>query len=576
MDNILLTSAGFKYRLAIYIGFIAFWLAITSTALGQSSRGRSGYSPPVDSVLIPSGNFAEIRPNHFHSGIDIKTGGKIGWPVYAAERGYISRAKISSYGFGKVLYINHPGNVTTVYAHLHAFTGTIADTLQSLQKHLSSFEVEIFPPFNKFEIQKGQLIGYTGSSGSSFGPHLHYEYRHTQSQKPYDPGIAGFIPVDTIKPQFEDIVIYIPGEFNGLFGAERFLIDPLDIAENDTIAINANNFFVGFSFIEKANRSENRLGLKSYKLYANNDLSFSCSVDSFLYSETRFSNSLIDYSYRKLKKKTILLCYKMPGNKLPYVSSNEDVFEIGVDEVVKMNITIEDRAGNLNDIEFYVKNGNNSHSSPGICFADAGVKVNNKKNFKYRKKDIQLRISAYSTYENIRINVSQGYIDTSKSNYTYRVGNQEFPLHKNYELKIKYPVNDPKTSIVYLSDNDSIWLKSKYVKTKLETKTRHLGDFIILRDTIAPPPPKKYITGLDSIVNKRFISFKVYDNLSGVGALSGTLNGNPIIVEYNAMHHRAVIYFDSIKQEQSYTLKLQITDNAGNKNEFSHFFEDSR
>jgi len=360
-------------------------LIFSHITLGQQTRGRTWASPPIDSLLVLSGNFGEPRNNHFHSGIDIKTNGKVGWPIYSADQGNVSRIKVSSGGFGKVVYIDHPGNITSVYAHLHAFSGSIAELVRSKQIKNGSFEVEIFPEPGTLKVTKGEKIGLTGNSGSTRGPHLHYEYRATDTQKPFDPGLMGIQPPDTISPKFGKIFLYRPGEFNGIFGSERIELDAKELNNGDTINMNFDAAFVGFTFEEKANGAENLLGLRSYELLLNDEQQFNFLVDSFSYSETRFVNSLIDYSYYRSNKQFAFICYRLPGNELPHITSGNPVITFEKDSIAKISIRITDRSNNRNHLNLYIRKTNQKHHTT-ICLDDGGVKVKHGNKNPYRAR----------------------------------------------------------------------------------------------------------------------------------------------------------------------------------------------
>jgi len=155
--------------LRILLVFVTFQLQ------AQNSIPQNYFSKPLDIPLILSGSFGELRNNHFHSGLDIKTQQRSGIPIYAPADGYVSRVKVGHYGFGKALYIKHPNGYTTVYAHLQKFQGAIQHYVKDNQYKKESYEIELFPEASLLTVKKGDIIGYTGNSGSSGGPHLHYE-----------------------------------------------------------------------------------------------------------------------------------------------------------------------------------------------------------------------------------------------------------------------------------------------------------------------------------------------------------------------------------------------------------------
>ena len=173
----------------------------------QTPYPQDYFSSPLDITLVLSGTFAELRSNHFHSGLDIKTGGKQGLKTYAAASGYVSRIKISRYGYGKALYITHPNGYTTVYAHLQKFSSTIEAYVKKQQYKQETFEIELFPKAEDLKISAKEIIAYTGNTGGSGGPHLHFEIRDKQ-ERPMNPMLFGFDIKDTTKPMVYELFGY--------------------------------------------------------------------------------------------------------------------------------------------------------------------------------------------------------------------------------------------------------------------------------------------------------------------------------------------------------------------------------
>ena len=172
-----------------------------------------------------AGTMGELRSSHFHAGLDIKTGGQTGWPVYAAADGFINRIKISNGGYGHALYMVHPNGTTTVYAHLSKYNDNIAEYVLNEQYEQQSFEIQLFPERDQFEFKKGDIIGYSGNTGSSSGPHLHFEIRD-EDQRILDPLAFRFDEIkDEIAPQAKSIAfVTLDGNsrVNGMYGRYEF------------------------------------------------------------------------------------------------------------------------------------------------------------------------------------------------------------------------------------------------------------------------------------------------------------------------------------------------------------------
>ncbi|MDO8897816.1 MAG: M23 family metallopeptidase, partial [Bacteroidales bacterium] len=199
-----------------------FTLVILLTSLigkGQQQSAKTNFRPPMDLTIFLSGTFGEMRSNHFHSGIDIRTQGVEGHLVFAIEDGFVNRVAVSAVGFGKVVYLSHPktGHVS-VYAHLQRFNKEIGQYVKNQQYKNESFSVNLFPESNLLPVKKGDLIGYAGNSGSSGGPHLHFEIRDGATQEVLNPLDFGFKTKDFIRPNISRLAIYPEGDKSRING----------------------------------------------------------------------------------------------------------------------------------------------------------------------------------------------------------------------------------------------------------------------------------------------------------------------------------------------------------------------
>ena len=190
----------------IYLLFIALLVGIMNV---QAQHYPVNYFiTPMDTPLYLSAPFGSLRDNHFHSGMDIRTFEKEGLPVYAVADGYVSRIKVSAVGYGKAVYINHPNGYTSVYAHLLKYEGAIANHIKSIHYLEQKFELDNFPTKDLIKIKKGEIIGWSGNSGGSTGPHLHFEIRDTKREESINPQLFGIPGVDLFKPTLKRLVIY--------------------------------------------------------------------------------------------------------------------------------------------------------------------------------------------------------------------------------------------------------------------------------------------------------------------------------------------------------------------------------
>ena len=271
--------------------FLFYLLLITNVLGAQNQSNYPIYPNPVKIPIYLSATFGELRTNAFHAGIDIKTNGKTGYRVYAVADGYVSRIGVSPYGYGYVVYVTHNDGFMSVYAHLEGFNDKIGKYVRKKQYESKSFKQNLFLEKGEIPVKVGDILGYSGDSGGSGGPHLHYELRDAQ-QHPVNPYLFGFKVNDKIKPIINGFAVY-PTEQSSVNGSDyNAYFKPVD---NQEIKVNGKVYF-GISTCDQADGANNKNGVYSIDLYADNRLIFNILFDEYSYDETRYINSLIDYS----------------------------------------------------------------------------------------------------------------------------------------------------------------------------------------------------------------------------------------------------------------------------------------
>ncbi len=289
------------------------------------------YYPPVDFRMLLSGTFGELRGNHFHSGIDIKTEGVEGQKVYSIADGYISRIKVSAWGYGKALYITHPDGNTSVYAHLKRFSKLINNYVIENQYKKERFEIQLYPLKDKFVIKKGEMIAFSGNTGGSSGAHLHFEIRNTKTEQPINPLQFGFDITDDIHPIINKIKMYsIDGgtiDGNSIDKSFKLKRNGVGYTLGESIPIVKGKIAFSISTYDKLNDSYNRNGVYDIKLLVDNTLIYHLQMNEFSFSESRFINAHIDYKEKQINQTKYHRCYKLPNNKL---SIYKQILEKGI------------------------------------------------------------------------------------------------------------------------------------------------------------------------------------------------------------------------------------------------------
>jgi murein DD-endopeptidase MepM/ murein hydrolase activator NlpD len=343
--------------------FFLILALITGKAFCQQNYPQNYFLFPIKpgQTNLLSGGMGELRSNHFHGGIDVKTDGKIGLPVYASAEGYVSRIKVSSFGYGNVLYITHPNGYVTVYAHLDKFKSEIADFVLRNQYMKESFDIELFPEKTELLIKKGEVIGLSGNSGSSGGPHLHYEIRDTKDRL-FHPLLFGFKEVkDTIAPVFDRINIRpfgIDSRVDGQFGPTEYKPArtgrqykiPATINVNGTIGIQIKAF-------DQANANSNRYGITCYKVMLDEQEIFSHDIRTVTFDENKYINVHIDYEIYMSRGVRFEKCYIADGDKLSTYKADVNSGKITLqdDKVHVVKIKIYDVFNNSSTLSFNIK-----------------------------------------------------------------------------------------------------------------------------------------------------------------------------------------------------------------------------
>ncbi|SHL83341.1 Peptidase family M23 [Flavobacterium flevense] len=559
-----------------------FFLLISRAVIAQNTYPKDYFQAPLDIPMQLSGNFGELRPNHFHAGFDFRTLQKEGLEVHAAADGYVSRIKISPFGNGKAIYINHPNGFTTVYCHLQNATGAIADYIKKAQYKEQSFEVEMFPKANELVVKKGQLIALSGNTGSSQGPHLHFEFRDTKTEKIINPMLFGFDKnfKDTKKPIISALYVYPVGGAT-VNKSKRPLLLNVNLQKDGTYLASKvlSNGKIGFGITadDYDNNSFNKNGVYKVQSYLNGKAVFGYQFDTYSFDEMRYINALIDYSrYRKSYQRVQKLFMTNPFN-LSIINTDADNGIVKVSPNINLVYRIEvgDFFGNTTTINIPI--GFDS-SSPVI--EEEAIRSNYfvkaKTDNIFSKDNITVTFPAKTFYEDFAMNFAvNGNVLT--------LHDDSVPVHSSFEIAIE---NDKYTeeqkSKVYIADvssNGKLGYNSTVVKGSVYTaRVRSLGKYTLGIDTSKPTIAiAKSIEGR-WLSNEKKIQLTISDTGSGIKTYNGYLNGNWILFEYDTKTRKITHYFeDALVAEGANDLKVVVTDQVGNSTTFeTRFFRSQK
>ncbi|WP_297868422.1 M23 family metallopeptidase [uncultured Flavobacterium sp.] len=531
-------------------------------------------------LLIPldlSGSFGELRSNHFHSGLDFKTKGVEGLPVYAAGDGYVSRIKISVFGYGKAIYITHPNGYTSVYGHLQKANGAIETYIKSKQYKEQSYEVEMYLFPTELPVKKGDIIAFSGNTGGSGAPHLHFEFRNTKSEEILNPMHFGFKKIinDDRKPVIQGVVVY-PLDSTTVNKSQK----PINInfsKQSDGSYLGTKvqaNGRIGFGInaYDFCTNAYNKNGLYKVKAYLNGVLQYQFGFDSFAFDESRYINNFIDYERFHLMGQRIQKLFQLSDYPLSIVAGNKKDGTIKVNPNSNYNYRIElydfheNKVEVLIPIEFASSNPNILNTIQKTPYF---VKAKNEAIFE--KSNVSVQIPENAFYNNF-------YLNFDVNGDILTLHDDSVPVHKNITITFNdvQGLTEEQLSKTFIATLDGY--KLSYNKTyrkgnSFTMKTKSLGKYKLAQDTT---PPRIYNVNFvegSTIKELKTISVSVNDLHSDIDTFNAYLNGKWILMEYDYKTKKLIHNLDdNICVQGRNDLKIVVTDNLQNSTTFESYF----
>ncbi len=527
-------------------------------------------SPPLEIPMLLSGTFGELRSDHFHSGIDIKTQQREGLPVRVPADGYVSRIKISHWGYGKAVYITHPDGYTTVYGHLSRFNKTLENYIKKKQYEKKSFVIQLFPGAGQFPVKKGEIIAYTGSTGGFVGPHLHYEIRKTDGAIPTNPLLFGLNIPDHIKPTIQSLYAYAlqPGSqvnssevpisipitriSKGLYKAE-------EIFAEGTIGFGIETF-------DLLDGAPNHNGIYSMEMKVNGRTAYAMKMEDFSFENTRDINLHTDYKIYTNKRKWIRKCFIEPGDRLRIYDRQypgAGYIDLADGDNVQVEIIVSDVAGNTSILIVPVK----------------GKKLPIVLKKEVKTTDYPIIASAFNKFTIAPVTVAfpkntfyqDLYLDFKLlDDGSVQVHSPDVPLRKKFTITFD-------TRSFLPEDRKHLFLarynrhgKPKYVpfkrkEEKIFATTRKLGRYRLISD-YKPPTVKPYNFYDGKWMSKeKYLKVKISDELSGIESYSADIDGQWARMEWDLKKGLLVYDFDDLPLTGAkHLLTLKVTDHANN------------
>lgn len=552
-----------------------FALVVTATIWAQNQVPTDYFSDPLDVPIILSGSFGELRSNHFHSGLDIKTQQREGLPVFAPADGYVKRIKVAHYGYGKALYIQHPNGYTTVYAHLQRYAHDIEDYVKEKQYDKETYEFEDFPEKTYLPVKKGEIIAYTGNSGSSGGPHLHFEIRDPGS-RPMNPMLFGIEVPDTKTPLVNAVLAYPISDgahVNNDANRTKLRLYRQSDGSYRTEKVTAHGKIgFGVSTNDQLNGASNKNGPYRIVSTYNGAEKFEVLFEKFSFAETRYLNRFIDYEYYQTDNNRVQKLFREENNPLSLITKEDDSGYVTIDDGFDGDYTIDisDFKGNTLQIVIPIEGKQNPDPRPKNT-KETDHYVYSKQGTSISKGKFNVYIPANSLYENV-------YLDVEDKGDTLYFHEDVVPVHRNITITVdasNYATEDfSKLFIARLSSRGTPYYNNTSRKgKKLSTRTRTFGTYTILSDST--PPRVRPINFSDGkwISNNKTLKIGIDDDLSGISSYRATVNGKFILMEYNYKTDVLTYDFDDdVIKDSENNLKLIVVDNVGNSTTFEATF----
>ena len=562
----------------LFICFLTLFLFSSRYCESQTIKNlpQDYFVNPLDIDLKLSGTFGELRSNHFHSGLDIKTNQRTGANVHAAASGYVSRIKIERYGYGKAIYITHPNGYTTVYAHLKKFAPRIEAYLKKKQYQKESYTIQLYPTDLELRVDQNEIVAYSGNSGGSGGPHLHFEIRDSAA-RPINPMMMGIEIPDTKRPLVKQIKAYPLNEsstINGKNEAKLLRLIPLKGGKFKVEPFSAyGEIGIGVNTSDQQSAANNQNGTFHIETYFNGSKNFEMTFDRYAFSESRHINQMIDYEHFKNTKSRISRLYIPNESPLSLYEHhiNKGVLQLyDAGTTHSYSIQIEDYKKNSVEINMDIKNEAALESIPYID-NDQLTFVDHNSTYNQSYGPYSLMIPKGALYQSV-------FLDISQSADTLKVHKDIVPLHKNMIISYDMSSKENDNLKQYYIGRVTSWGAVYHVNTRrkgniLSAATRTMGTYAVSKDDTPPTIKPINFKNKQWITKNKTLRLKIADKDTGVDGYRAMVNGKFILMEYD--YKTGVIthdFSDGVVTDSENELKVIVTDNVGNSTTFEATF----
>lgn len=542
----------------------SFLLLFLLSILFRLNSQEYNLNSPIDLPLNLSGTFGEFRSSHFHYGLDITTNKKSGYEVYSIESGSIIRIRVSTSGYGKAIYVDHLNGLTSVYAHLKEFSPKIQEYIKGQQYLRKSYNIQKFFNVGDLVIDKGELIGYSGNTGGSSGPHLHFEIRDTKSQNPLNPLSFEYKYEDNRRPIIRSLYVFDETDSFKKDNPKQYPIEKI----NDSIykskkVIYNNDIGIGVEVYDRqSGNNYNRNGIYEIRMYLDSILNFSYKMDNINISESIFRKVFYDYSLLKTRGVRVQKIYYPPNSKLSFLNHNTKTGIFDSNDSIKKEVQIEviDWNNNKSYLKFQIEGSPSNIKENPI----SGIEIVPDQEYKIKRNNVEVDFRRNSFFNKVALNIES-------NNDTLKVGKDIHPLRKSYNIKINKKIEDSivrrQSYIGLINKNGKIsYLNTSKNKNSFSVNSSILGSYILSRDSIRPEVKPLNFSLNKDVSKQKTIRLRIYDNISGIKSYEVLINNKWALFEYepksNLIFHTIK---DGIIKNGENSINIKVIDGVGNE-----------
>ena len=535
-------------------------------------QAQNEATPPLDIPLKLSGTFGEFRPTHFHAGLDIKTQGKQGFKVSSIKAGSIRRIRVATTGYGKCLYIQHADRTTSVYAHLKKFAPKIESFIKAYQYEQETFVTQKFLKLGEITVEQGEIIGYSGNTGGSLGPHLHFEIRDTKEETPLNPLQLGFEIPDSIRPIVQELYRY-KKDINGLSAKTQIPLERVNdsVYQADILRLGGTHAF-GIRLFDRQDLSYNRNGIYKATVKVNGSKMFSYTFDKIDFRDGKKIDALIDYiSYHeeRIRVQKLFRDLDVDYSFLPKTAPNGFI-EFTEGRAYQIEIIVEDYVHNKTYVSFYVEGKTDFPLAEKVTMQNP---IYPDKDYLFAFDQHELYIPKNAFYQTIDLKIEE-------KKDTLVIAKIALPQRKGFELNVAIPealdsLQRQQLSLaIYDPEEEKEEKKLRYVWTAkkdsiLQTKYAYPGQYILTKDSLAPTIKPLNFKDQQWMSNYKFLEIEVDDEFSGIKSYRATMNGQWILMEHEPKDNTLIYDFSDIEFDQAQLdFELEVEDQVGNQSGF--------